>query len=96
MTYVAYAVLPGTSVRILCRRESPVAALQYARSHLRPGESPSVNREDVPAPSIRASETFAGIGNPMTKEEAVKKMCSWQAVNLAAARAARKAKRRGY
>lgn len=91
--YVAYAVLPGQSVRQVCRRASPVTAMQYARAQLRPGEYPSVNREDVPAPSIRASEINAGVGEPMTRDEAIKKSIGWTRVCLAGARAAKKAKR---
>ena len=85
--YIAFAVMPGLYVRRICKRQSPTTALQYARTKLRDGESVSINREGVPIPSIRASETFAGVGDPMTKEEASKRMGSWHSANLAAARA---------
>ena len=52
-----------------------------------------MNREDVPAPSIRASEINAGVGEPMTRDEAIKKSIGWTRVCLAGARAAKKAKR---
>ena len=91
-SYVGYAVLPGRQVRRLCRRVSPVAAMQYARTMLRPGEYPSVNRDDVLPPSIRASEIAAGVGDPMSKDEAVKKSLAWTRACLAGARAAKKEK----
>ena len=60
---------------------------------MRPGEYPSVNRDDVLPPSIRASEVAAGVGEPMSRDEAVKKSLAWTRACLAGARDAKKARR---
>jgi hypothetical protein len=42
--WVAFAVLHGKNVRKICERSTMEAALEYARSHVRAGEWPSVHR----------------------------------------------------
>ena len=91
-SYVAYAVGAERKCRVICRRSSVEKATQYARQRLRDGEGLSVNRDDVERPLLRSAEIFHGVGQPMDRDEAVKKSLAWTRACLAGARAAKKEK----
>jgi hypothetical protein len=95
MRYICYAVAPGVSVRHVGEAEDPFEALAIGRREAHHDEALSVNREDRPAPSIRAGEALAGIGAPLTRDECTKKYNSRRGAELSRARWAKRQRRLG-
>ena len=91
--YIGYAITPGHNIRKVCQHADAMAALEITKRSLRKGEDVSVNRKDVPQPSLRASELMAGVGQAMSKIEVAKMMSSSHAASLASARYAKRKKR---
>lgn len=74
MRYIAYAMKPGHEPR------------RIGVLVVRPGEGLSINREDLAAPSVRASEMVHGVGAKMTAEEIRRVTMRKYAASLAGSR----------
>ena len=90
--YLAWAVPAGAHARFVGAALDAETALRVARCHAC-GDAVSVNREDVPPPSLRASEVLAGVGDKLSIEENVRRANAQRGAELAYARWARKHKR---